>query len=67
MFLQKEIPEPTQVKLEGSETEEWTPREKKLQIRIQELSTALEPANQTSEIRSQQSAELVNDVKKANS
>lgn len=55
-----------EVKSEATEPEEWTPREKKFQIRIQELLSIIERINQNSEVRVHQSAELVNDVKKAN-
>ncbi|XP_069932112.1 colorectal mutant cancer protein isoform X2 [Oryctolagus cuniculus] len=42
-------------------------REKKLKARVQELVSALERLTQSSEIRHQQSAEFVNDLKRANS
>ncbi|NWU94631.1 CRCM protein, partial [Upupa epops] len=42
-------------------------REKKLKSRVQELVTALERLTKSSEIRHQQSAEFVNDLKRANS
>lgn len=45
---------------------EVTVREKRLQLKVQELTGALERITQSAEIRNQQSAELVNDVKKAN-
>ena len=50
-----------------SEGEEPCAKEKKLQLRVQELTVALERVTQSAELRSQQSAELVSDVKKANS
>ncbi|KAJ8791223.1 hypothetical protein J1605_020663 [Eschrichtius robustus] len=43
------------------------PREKKLKARVQELVSALERLTKSSEIRHQQSAEFVNDLKRANS
>lgn len=46
--------------------EDLTVREKRLQLKIQELTGALERVTQSAELRSQQSTELVNDVKKAN-
>lgn len=53
--------------LEGSEdTNDVTVREKRLQLKVQELTGALERITQSAEIRNQQSAELVSDVKKAN-
>jgi len=55
-----------EIKSEVTEAEEWTPRERRLQIRIQELLSIIERTNQNSEARIHQSAELVNDVKKAN-
>ncbi|XP_076217937.1 colorectal mutant cancer protein isoform X2 [Aptenodytes patagonicus] len=42
-------------------------REKKLKARVQELVSALERLTKSSEIRHQQSAEFVNDLKRANS
>ncbi|XP_062985590.1 colorectal mutant cancer protein isoform X2 [Elgaria multicarinata webbii] len=42
-------------------------REKKLKSRVQELVSALERLTKSSEIRHQQSAEFVNDLKRANS
>eukprot|EP00076_Gallus_gallus_P046382 XP_413971.4 colorectal mutant cancer protein isoform X1 [Gallus gallus] len=42
-------------------------REKKLKTRVQELVSALERLTKSSEIRHQQSAEFVNDLKRANS
>ncbi|XP_064798744.1 colorectal mutant cancer protein isoform X2 [Oncorhynchus masou masou] len=42
-------------------------REKKLKGRVQELVTALERLTKSSEVRHQQSAEFVNDLKRANS
>lgn len=42
-------------------------REKKLKSRIQELVAALEKVNRNSDLRHQQSAEFVNDLKRANS
>ncbi|XP_078422470.1 colorectal mutant cancer protein isoform X1 [Cetorhinus maximus] len=42
-------------------------REKKLKSRVQELVTALERMTKSSEVRHQQSAEFVNDLKRANS
>ncbi|XP_048876751.1 colorectal mutant cancer protein isoform X1 [Brienomyrus brachyistius] len=42
-------------------------REKKLKSRVQELVAALERLTKSSEIRHQQSAEFVNDLKRANS
>nr|XP_019583354.1 PREDICTED: colorectal mutant cancer protein isoform X1 [Rhinolophus sinicus] len=42
-------------------------REKKLKARVQELVNALERLTKSSEIRHQQSAEFVNDLKRANS
>nr|XP_055054202.1 colorectal mutant cancer protein isoform X1 [Misgurnus anguillicaudatus] len=42
-------------------------REKKLKARVQELVTALERLTKSSEVRHQQSAEFVNDLKRANS
>ncbi|KAL7988855.1 hypothetical protein Chor_007774, partial [Crotalus horridus] len=42
-------------------------REKKLKSRVQELVNALERLTKSSEIRHQQSAEFVNDLKRANS
>ncbi|XP_048749887.2 colorectal mutant cancer protein-like isoform X2 [Ostrea edulis] len=42
-------------------------RERKLKSRVQELVVALEKLSRNSEIRHQQSAEFVNDLKKANS
>uniref|UniRef100_H3A333 MCC regulator of WNT signaling pathway n=2 Tax=Latimeria chalumnae TaxID=7897 RepID=H3A333_LATCH len=42
-------------------------REKKLKTRVQELVTALERLTKSSEVRHQQSAEFVNDLKRANS
>ncbi|KAI1904625.1 hypothetical protein AGOR_G00007620 [Albula goreensis] len=42
-------------------------REKKLKSRVQELVTALERLTKSSEVRHQQSAEFVNDLKRANS
>ncbi|XP_032829709.1 colorectal mutant cancer protein-like [Petromyzon marinus] len=42
-------------------------REKKLKVRVQELVAALEKLTRSSEIRNQQSAEFVNDLKRANS
>ncbi|XP_074992780.1 colorectal mutant cancer protein [Calonectris borealis] len=42
-------------------------REKKLKVRVQELVSALERLTKSSEIRHQQSAEFVNDLKRANS
>ncbi|XP_061428554.1 colorectal mutant cancer protein-like [Lethenteron reissneri] len=42
-------------------------REKKLKVRVQELVAALEKLTRSSEIRHQQSAEFVNDLKRANS
>ncbi|KAK3093091.1 hypothetical protein FSP39_010966 [Pinctada imbricata] len=42
-------------------------REKKLKARVQELVIALEKLSRNSEIRHQQSAEFVNDLKRANS
>lgn len=44
-----------------------THREKKLKIKVQELVSALERLTKSSEIRHQQSAEFVNDLKRANS
>ena len=41
-------------------------REKKLKARVQELVSALERLTKSSEIRHQQSAEFVNDLKRAN-
>lgn len=41
-------------------------REKKLKTRVQELVSALERLTKSSEIRHQQSAEFVNDLKRAN-
>ncbi|KAF2987965.1 hypothetical protein EK904_006239 [Melospiza melodia maxima] len=41
--------------------------EKKLKARVQELVSALERLTKSSEIRHQQSAEFVNDLKRANS
>lgn len=41
-------------------------REKKLKSRVQELVNALERLTKSSEIRHQQSAEFVNDLKRAN-
>ena len=52
---------------EGNEGDECSSKEKKLQLRVQELTIALERVTQSAELRSQQSAELVSDVKKANS
>lgn len=52
--------------MEGLESGECTAREKKYQLRIQELTATIERVTQGSELRSQQAAELVNDVKKAN-
>ncbi|EFX90286.1 hypothetical protein DAPPUDRAFT_309841 [Daphnia pulex] len=52
--------------VEGADVEELTVREKRLQLKIQELTGALERITSSAEIRSQQSAELVSDVKKAN-
>lgn len=43
----------------------WS-REKKLKARVQELVSALERLTKSSEIRHQQSAEFVNDLKRAN-
>ncbi|XP_072439960.1 colorectal mutant cancer protein isoform X3 [Chiloscyllium punctatum] len=42
-------------------------REKKMKSRVQELVTALERMTKSSEVRHQQSAEFVNDLKRANS
>ncbi|CAM4547555.1 unnamed protein product [Leuciscus chuanchicus] len=42
-------------------------REKKLKARVQELVSALERLTKSSEVRHQQSAEFVNDLKRANS
>ncbi|KAJ8287212.1 hypothetical protein GJAV_G00048950 [Gymnothorax javanicus] len=42
-------------------------REKKLKTRVQELVAALERLSKSSEVRHQQSAEFVNDLKRANS
>ncbi|XP_061200482.1 colorectal mutant cancer protein-like [Neopsephotus bourkii] len=42
-------------------------REKKMKARVQELVSALERLTKSSEIRHQQSAEFVNDLKRANS
>ena len=52
--------------LDGADGEEMTVREKRLQLKVQELTGALERVTQSAELRSQQSAELVSDVKKAN-
>lgn len=52
--------------LEGADGQEMTVREKRLQLKVQELTGALERVTQSAELRSQQSAELVSDVKKAN-
>ena len=41
-------------------------KEKQLQLRVQELTSTLERVIQSAELRGQQSAELVSDVKKAN-
>ena len=41
-------------------------REKKLKGRVQELVAALERLTKSSEVRHQQSAEFVNDLKRAN-
>ena len=41
-------------------------REKRLKVRVQELVATLEKLSKNSEIRHQQSAEFVNDLKKAN-
>jgi hypothetical protein len=41
-------------------------REKKLKLRVQELVSTLEKLSRNSEIRHQQSAEFVNDLKRAN-
>lgn len=41
-------------------------KEKQLQLRVQELTGTLERVIQSAELRGQQSAELVSDVKKAN-
>jgi len=41
-------------------------REKKLKARVQELVLTLEKLSRNSEIRHQQSAEFVNDLKRAN-
>ena len=41
-------------------------REKKLKARVQELMLTLEKLSKNSEIRHQQSAEFVNDLKRAN-
>ena len=41
-------------------------RERRMQGRIQELVSTVERVTQNAELRQQQSAELVNDVKKAN-
>lgn len=41
-------------------------RERKLKSRVQELVVALEKLSRNSEIRHQQSAEFVSDLKKAN-
>lgn len=40
--------------------------EKKLKARVQELVSALERLTKSSEVRHQQSAEFVNDLKRAN-
>nr|CAH0099402.1 unnamed protein product [Daphnia galeata] len=52
--------------VEGADGDELTVREKRLQLKIQELTGALERVTSSAELRSQQSAELVSDVKKAN-
>ncbi|KAM7315038.1 colorectal mutant cancer protein [Ixodes scapularis] len=59
-------------RLEGSSPEiqelaESQKREKKLKARIDELLATLEKITKNSELRSQQSAEFVNDLKRANS
>lgn len=41
-------------------------REKKVKFRIQELVTTLEKVTKNSELRHQQSADFVNDLKRAN-
>lgn len=50
----------------GADGDEVTVREKRLQLKIQELTGALERVTSSAELRSQQSADLVSDVKKAN-
>uniref|UniRef100_A0A673HNH1 Colorectal mutant cancer protein-like n=1 Tax=Sinocyclocheilus rhinocerous TaxID=307959 RepID=A0A673HNH1_9TELE len=47
--------------------QQHTAREKKLKGRVQELVAALERLTKSSEVRHQQSAEFVNDLKRANS
>uniref|UniRef100_A0A8C6HYT6 Mutated in colorectal cancers n=2 Tax=Mus spicilegus TaxID=10103 RepID=A0A8C6HYT6_MUSSI len=51
----------------GTEFANAIRREKKLKARVQELVSALERLTKSSEIRHQQSAEFVNDLKRANS
>lgn len=50
----------------GPDLAEALRREKKLKSRVQELVATLEKLSKNSEIRHQQSAEFVNDLKKAN-
>uniref|UniRef100_A0A0P4YFD7 Colorectal mutant cancer protein n=1 Tax=Daphnia magna TaxID=35525 RepID=A0A0P4YFD7_9CRUS len=50
----------------GADGNDVTVREKRLQLKIQELTGALERVTTSAELRSQQSADLVSDVKKAN-
>jgi len=66
LFFQENSETAVEAKSEGTDAEEWTPRERRLQIRVQELLSIIERTNQNSEARIHQSAELVNDVKKAN-
>nr|XP_034320672.1 colorectal mutant cancer protein-like isoform X1 [Crassostrea gigas] len=51
----------------GRDLSEALQRERKLKSRVQELVVALEKLSRNSEIRHQQSAEFVSDLKKANS
>ncbi|XP_021379486.1 colorectal mutant cancer protein-like isoform X2 [Mizuhopecten yessoensis] len=51
----------------GKELSEAAKREKKLKARVQELVVTLEKLSRNSEIRHQQSADFVNDLKRANS
>lgn len=50
----------------GRDLSEALQRERKLKSRVQELVVALEKLSRNSEIRHQQSAEFVSDLKKAN-
>lgn len=50
----------------GHDLSEALQRERKLKSRVQELVVALEKLSRNSEIRHQQSAEFVSDLKKAN-